>query len=194
MTRNLQATLRFALACVNVRLKAPLIVYRSFTTSRYMTEPESNPLVCPACAFPMPDTATFCPGCGSPMQPPTRFKDKVGLLTENVAGALAYLTFIPAIFFLLRPPYNRNPFVRFHSVQSLMLWLACAAIAAALRLAGLLIVLIPTLGPLLITLLYGVAALASVVLWAVLVAKAFQGEALQLPLLGDLADHYADPL
>jgi uncharacterized membrane protein len=108
----------------------------------------------------MPDTATFCPGCGSPMQPPTRFKDKVGLLTENVAGALAYLTFIPAIFFLLRPPYNRNPFVRFHSVQSLMLWLACAAIAAALRLAGLLIVLIPTLGPLLITLLYGVAALA----------------------------------
>jgi len=159
-----------------------------------MTEPESNPLVCPACAFPMPDTATFCPGCGSPMQPPTRFKDKVGLLTENVAGALAYLTFIPAIFFLLRPPYNRNPFVRFHSVQSLMLWLACAAIAAALRLAGLLIVLIPTLGPLLITLLYGIAALASVVLWAVLVAKAFQGEALQLPLLGDLADHYADPL
>jgi uncharacterized membrane protein len=174
---------------------APHFVCRGLRDSpRPMTEPAPNPLACPDCAFQMPPTAVFCPGCGRFMQSPTRAQDKVGLLSENVAGALSYLTFIPAAFFLLRPPYNRNRFVRLHSVQSLMLWLACAATVAALRLAGLLIVHIPILGPLLITLLYGVAALASVILWAVLIVKAFQGEAFQLPLLGDLADHYADPL
>ena len=159
-----------------------------------MTEPTPKPVICPDCTFQMPEAATFCPGCGRPMQTPTRAQEKVGWFTENIGGAFAYPTFIPAIFFLLCPPYNRNRFLRFHSVQSLMLWLACAAVAAVLRLAGLVIVLIPRLGPLLITLFDVIAVLGAGVIWAVLVVKAFQGEAFQLPLLGDFADHYADPL
>ena len=36
-------------------------------------------------------------------------------LSDTAAGALAYVTIIPAIIFLLVEPYNKNSFVRFHS-------------------------------------------------------------------------------
>jgi uncharacterized membrane protein len=128
------------------------------------------------------------------MQILPRAEGKVGALPVNIAGAIAYLTFIPAIVFLARSPYNKNRFVRFHSVQCLLLCLTAISIAALLRLAALLLVLIPTVGPLLLTLISVVSALAFIVIWAVLVIKALQGETFELPLLGDLADRYADPL
>ena len=53
-----------------------------------------------------------------------RAQGKVGFLTENLAGALAYLTFIPAVVFLVVEPYKKNRFVRFHSVQCLLFWAA----------------------------------------------------------------------
>jgi uncharacterized membrane protein len=42
-------------------------------------------------------------------------------LSDNAAGALDYLTIVPAIIFLLVEPYNRNSFIRFHSFQCLFL-------------------------------------------------------------------------
>ena len=51
------------------------------------------------------------------MRTGARAQGKVGVLAENIAGALAYLTFIPAIAFLVLDPYNKNRFARFHSVQ-----------------------------------------------------------------------------
>ena len=42
-------------------------------------------------------------------------------LSDNAAGALAYLTVIPAIIFLIVEPYNKNSFVRFHSWQCIFL-------------------------------------------------------------------------
>ena len=40
-------------------------------------------------------------------------------LSDTAAGALAYITFIPAIIFLVMPPYNTKPFIRFHAFQSI---------------------------------------------------------------------------
>ena len=45
-------------------------------------------------------------------------------LSENAAGAIAYITFIPAIVFLMMPPYNGSSYVRFHAWQSLFLCVA----------------------------------------------------------------------
>lgn len=142
---------------------------------------------CPNCASQMPETAAYCPGCGRPMQTEARAQGKVGALPEPIAGALAYLTFIPAIVFLLLEPYKKNPFVRFHSFQCLLLWGAAILVAIALKLGGMLLFIIPVLGPLLVVLVWTVVGLGAVVIWLVLVVKAFQGLMFRLPLLGDFA-------
>src|SRR5579863_1913798 len=148
-------------------------------------------LSCPHCSAQMPDAAAFCPGCGRPMQTATRAQGKVGMLPEAIAGALGYFTFIPATFFLAASPYNRNRFVRFHSLQCLFFTLACLLIGIGIKLASLILFLIPVLGPLLVSLTSIVAVLAAVVLWLVLVVKAFQGEMFMLPVLGELAERQA---
>jgi uncharacterized membrane protein len=164
------------------------------SSGKVMAESDRISVSCSDCAAQMPSNAAFCPGCGRSMLNVSRAQGKVGVFSECVAGALAYLTFIPAVIFLLCPPYNRNPFVRFHSVQCLIFWLASASIAAVLRLAAIIVILVPILGPLLITLICVVFSLALVMIWAVLVVKAFQGEMFELPVLGALADRYTDPL
>lgn len=111
---------------------------------------------------------------------------------ENFAGALAYLTFIPAILLLLVEPHRRNSFVRFHAVQCLLFWLAGVAVAVSVRMITLLLLLIPGVGPLLAMLVAVIVILAAVLTWFVLFVKAFQGERFSLPLIGDLAEHYSD--
>jgi len=126
------------------------------------------------------------------MQPPAPpAQERAGLIRENVAGALAYITFIPAIVFLVLAPYKKNRFVRFHSVQCLLLWGAGIIVALAIRLASLLVFLIPMLGPLLVLLVSVIAILAAVVLWLVLIVKALQGGMFKVPWLGESAAEYA---
>ena len=157
------------------------------------------PLIsCPHCAAQMPETAGYCPGCGRAMQRPQqpeaveaeepRARGTVGRLPEGLAGALAYLTFIPALVFLFVEPYRKNRFTRFHSLQCLFLWAAGILIAIALKVASYILFLIPVVGPLLLTLLAVVLVIAGFVIWAVLVIKALQGQMFRLPILGDLAE------
>jgi uncharacterized membrane protein len=148
---------------------------------------------CPDCAAQMPDTAAFCPGCGkrAPVERTTESIAAVGRLRENLAGGLAYLTFIPAIIFLLVDPYKKNRFVRFHSNQCLLLWAVVLIAGALLRLLAVAMVFIPVAGPLLMVVILVVALLAAFFTWLVLVVKALRGEMLKLPILGELADRYA---
>lgn len=150
----------------------------------------------------MPADAAFCPGCGRAMrtekqpeasaqEPEANAQGKVGPLPVNLAGALAYFSFVPAIVFLFVDPYRKNRFVRFHSIQCLLLWGAVIVLAAVLRLAGLVVFLIPLLGPLVVAVVDVVVALAAVFLWLVLVVKAFQGEMFKLPVLGNFAEQHA---
>ena len=153
---------------------------------------------CPHCGAQMPEAAGFCPSCGRPMLNETPSasgaRGKVGVLPETIAGGLAYFTFVPAILFLVTDPYNKNEFVRFHSVQCLLFWLVAVIIAFALRLAGLVLFMIPVLGPLLVFVISVVIALAALFIWLVLVVKALQGQTFQLPVLGSFAERYATPL
>jgi uncharacterized membrane protein len=146
---------------------------------------------CPDCAFQMPDVAAFCPGCGRSMEVAAHADGMVGAFSENVAGALAYFTFIPAAIFLLRLPYKANHFVRFHSVQCLLYCMAALIVGAALRLLALVLYVLPIAGYWLMVVASVVAGLAGFVTWLVLVVKALQGESFRLPLLGELAAQQA---
>ena len=146
---------------------------------------------CPDCAAQMPGSAAFCPGCGRSMQIKAAAKQTPGVDHENFVGALAYITFLPAIAFLFLRRYRNDTFVRFHSVQCLLFWLACVMLAAVVRLVSLVLLFIPLAGPLFALLLVVIAALAAVFTWIILLVKAFQGERFALPVIGELAEQYS---
>jgi uncharacterized membrane protein len=95
----------------------------------------------------------------------------------NVAAALAYgLGWITGILFLLMEPDNK--FVRFHAMQSTIVF-------AALSLLCLLLQMVPLLG-MLVTVFLVVPV--SAVLWLLLMFKAYQGERFKMPVAGDMAE------
>ena len=118
-------------------------------------------------------------------------REKATSTKKNWAGATAYLTFLPAILFLVLRSYRNNSFVRFHSVQCLLCWLVGVVLALLLRLSNLLLSFIPVAGPLLSLLLIVIAILAPVLTWVVVLVKAFQGERFALPVIGDIAEQYS---
>jgi uncharacterized membrane protein len=104
-------------------------------------------------------------------------------LSENAAGGLAYITIIPAIIFLVAEPYNRSSYIRFHSWQCLFMALAWFVIDVAVMIFGsfLSFFRLLTFG------LYPLISLAMLILWIMVLIKAFNGERFKLPIIGDLA-------
>jgi uncharacterized membrane protein len=96
-------------------------------------------------------------------------------LSENSACALAYVTFIPALIFLLVPPYNQSARIRFHAIQELGLSVIWACLGF--------ILIIPFLG----WLIGGLGFLCLLVMWILCIMKASQGGAFKLPVIGDFA-------
>ena len=109
-------------------------------------------------------------------------------LRDHVTGALAYITFIPAVILLLVGPYKRNPFVRFHSFQSIFLSASTIVLTLGIRVLYSLFTMIPYAGYLLGWLATGVALLGWIIVWVVVLIKALQGETFHLPVIGRLAE------
>ena len=141
---------------------------------------------CPNCGTQIAEGAATCPKCGSAISS-TGATSTGGGLTDNMAGALAYVTFIPAIVFLVLEPYNKNRFIRFHSFQCLFLTGALVALSIALGIVG----MVPFLGLLTIP-LHFVIWIGSIVLAIILALKAYQGQKLKLPVIGDMAETQAN--
>jgi uncharacterized membrane protein len=111
-------------------------------------------------------------------------------LTDNVAGAIAYITIIPAIIFLIVEPYNKNSFVRFNSWQSVFLFLAIFVLDIVFEI---LIGVVTLMSP--YTLLgYYLWRLLSL-FWLCVIAycayNAYQGKRYKLPFIGAIAERQA---
>ena len=143
-------------------------------------------MICANCAAEMPEISAYCPVCGEPVQPEAEHLF-AGDTQQSLLGAVAYLTVIPAIVLLLVPAFKKKPFVRFHAWQSLLFTIATALIGLAMRVVFAILVVVPFIGFLFAWLSAGIVFLAMVALWAVLVVKAGQGEAYELPWLGHFA-------
>ncbi len=111
-------------------------------------------------------------------------------LDANLAAALSYfLGIITGIIFFAIEKESR--FVKFHAMQSI---LASLVVIAAWIVYGILVnilVWIPVLGWLVLVILWLAVALGALVLWLLLMIKAFQGERYKLPWLGDIAEQQA---
>lgn len=162
---------------------------------------------CPACSTENLAGATFCQNCGAPLSaaappPPTSGYTQVpqaaagpaaagyvpaqaGGLSDNVAGAIAYLTFIPAVIFLVLEPYSRRPFVRFHAMQCLGLTVASIALHFAV---GLLVFVLHGLT----FMLSSLVSLVFFALWLICIVSAAQGRMFKVPVIGDFAQQQAN--
>jgi uncharacterized membrane protein len=109
-------------------------------------------------------------------------------LSDNSAGGLAYVTIIPAIIFLIVPPYNRSSYVRFHAWQSIFLTIAYIVVDVGLHIF---LRFIPFMG-LAGLVIFPLFSLAMFILWVFVLLKAFNGQRIKLPLVGDLAEKQAN--
>ena len=140
-------------------------------------------MLCPSCNTETGSNSAFCPHCGANTATGAAgaaIPTQQGGLSETAAGAIAYITIIPAIIFLAMEPYSRSSFVRFHSWQSI--FLGVAAIAVHLILA-----IIPIIG----WILMFPVGLGFLVLWLVVIVKASKGERFKIPFIGNFAEQQA---
>ena len=121
-------------------------------------------------------------------------------LEPNMAAALSYIWIVGVIFYLLE---KENSFIRFHAMQSILFGIANTVIMMVLVIVGVVLSFmfgvggatvggaVGDLAGLLIWLIWLLLWLIGIALFATLVfaaVKAYQGNKLKLPVIGNLAE------
>jgi uncharacterized membrane protein len=146
---------------------------------------------CPSCGSQV--DGNFCAKCGSsvsggPVAGPgiPSSGPSVGpgasAMTDNVAGALAYIPIV-GIIFLLIDPYKSNRGIRFHAFQGLFL-LLCVIVLNILT--GVVVGFAFSF-----FFLYSLIRLAFAVIWIYCMYQAFTGKKVVLPIIGPIAEKQA---
>jgi uncharacterized membrane protein len=98
-------------------------------------------------------------------------------LKKNTAAALAYvLGPITGVIFLI---LEKDPFVRFHAMQSIVVFVTLFVLQWVLGLTIILLVLVPLVG------------ILAFILWLMCIYKAWMGEEWEVPVLGKFARQLA---
>ncbi len=163
---------------------------------------------CAKCGTLVADNAAFCGNCGSPqtMAGPTPSATRSGIpnpfpasvpagtgaaahapMAENVAGMLCYLLgwLTGLIFFLI----DKRPFVRFHAAQSIVVFGGLHIITFVLgALFGLSFMTGGWMGASLGLGLYRILDVLILVIWIVLMIKAYQGQRFRMPIAANISD------
>jgi uncharacterized membrane protein len=162
---------------------------------------------CPVCSTENPAGATFCQHCGASLsaaappppagggftQVPQPAAGPAGAsyapaqsgLSDNSAAAIAYITIIPAIIFLVMEPYNRKPFVRYHAMQCIGLHILWFALWIVLTILGIMFAMVHL--HMLILLLWPICWIGIFILWLLCIIGAAQGKWFKIPFIGDFA-------
>ena len=112
-------------------------------------------------------------------------------MAENVAGLLCYvLGWVTGIVFFL---IDKRPFVRFHAAQSIVVFGGLHIINIAIGIIfGAGFMMMGGFGAFgLGAALYGLVSLVALVLWIVLMVKAYQGEKFRVPVAAGIAQSLA---
>jgi uncharacterized membrane protein len=151
---------------------------------------------CTKCGAMIAEGTAFCGSCGAPQatgaaapaggagaQAPAAGTAQSGL-TENVAGLLCYvLGWITGLVFYL---IDKRPYVRFHAAQSIVVFGALHIVSFVL---GMFFVASFFSGG--FSLAWGLHMLidlVALVLWVLLMVKAYQGERFRVPVAADFAE------
>ena len=149
---------------------------------------------CSKCGTEVAAGVAFCPKCGqaqsgAPVAGAAQAAPAAAQsgMAENVAGLLCYvLGWITGLIFFL---IDKRPFVRFHAAQSIVVFGGLHIISIALTIffgAG--FMFRGGLGTFGIwTALYGLIELLGLILWILLMVKAYQHETFEVPIAAGIA-------
>jgi uncharacterized membrane protein len=150
---------------------------------------------CNKCGSEVPAGAAFCPKCGAAqaggaaMAPPGQSAQSE--LSENVAGLLCYLFWwvTGIVFFMI----DKRPYVRFHAAQSIVVF---GGLGVLYILNGILFragfMFMGGFGAFgLGAVLHDFLDLVGLILWILLMVKAYQGEKFEVPIAADIAKGFA---
>ena len=133
-------------------------------------------MFCSKCGLENPDESRFCSKCGTPISAEERMLAQMKLnLQPNVAGVLCYALWWITGFVILYMEKN-NKFVRFHAIQSIVVFVPIHLIMLLLNTFFL------PIG--------GLFSIAAFVLWVLLMLKAYNSEMFKLPIAGDIAEKH----
>lgn len=136
--------------------------------------------------------------------PPTRAPQTGSGLEPNIAAALSYIWIVGVIFYLME---KENSFIRFHAMQSILFGIANTVIMMVLVCVGVVLTFVFGIGGamaggavgnlvgLLIWLIWLLFWLIGIALFATLIfaaVKAYQGDKLKLPVIGNMAEKIAN--
>lgn len=138
--------------------------------------------VCAKCGTKNAEGTKFCQNCGAMLD--TQAAKAAGSTTSlepKTAGLLCYLAWwITGLIFILIE--KENKFVRFHAMQSIVTGVAITVLWVVVQ------VLASIFWPFYIL---GVPIwIVSVILWILLMVKAYQGSMFKLPIAGDFAEKH----
>lgn len=129
--------------------------------------------VCPSCGATLENGA--CPRCPAA-------RPAAPVIEDRMASALCYLLLgVTGVLMLMLEPYSHNRRVRFHAFQAIFVNLAIIVVWMAISLVGKNLALL--ISPMFM--------LGCLVLWLVLIWRAWQDERIVLPLIGPMAEKQA---
>jgi uncharacterized membrane protein len=153
---------------------------------------------CTKCGAVIADNAAFCASCGSPQSSPGGASGAAPSapsagsagqtqMAENVAGLLCYVVgwVTGLIFFFI----DKRPFVRFHAAQSIVVFGGLHILSIVLGMFfGVSLFATGFAGFSMAWALIGLINIVAIVLWIVLMIKAYQGERFRVPVAADIAE------
>ncbi len=120
-------------------------------------------------------------------QSPQAPSSSSGGLEPNVAALLGYLFWPLAIVWLVIDPYKNDRFIKFHAFQALGLVVAMFALSIALMIVSVVLAFIPYVGAVIAMVLWPVFWLGILIVWILLMVKAYQKQMWKLPIIGPFA-------
>lgn len=145
---------------------------------------------CIKCGALVGEGVGFCPSCGQAQGGTPAGTGTQPGLAENVAGLLCYaLGWVTGLIFFL---IDKRPYVRFHAAQSIVVFGGLHVVSIVLGwIFGVGFLLGGWTGFSLGVFLAGIVNLVALVLWVVLMVKAYQGQRFEVPIAAGIAQSLA---
>ncbi len=149
---------------------------------------------CTKCGAAVADGAGFCPSCGSAQAAPGSGQSvpppvvqSASQMDEKVAGLLCYvLGWITGLIFYF---IDKRPYVRFHAAQSIVVFGGLHIISIVLAMFfGFSLLAGGLAGFSMGYAVYGLVNLIGLILWILLMVKAYQGDRFRVPIAADIAE------